>query len=48
MKGRNLTRRAGSHYIIGYGGTVKIATIDIISSSGTSSATWSAPTTWPS
>jgi hypothetical protein len=24
-----LTRRAGSHYIIGYGGTVKIATIDI-------------------
>jgi hypothetical protein len=25
-----LTRRAGSHYIIGYGGTVKIAIIDII------------------
>jgi NADPH:quinone reductase-like Zn-dependent oxidoreductase len=31
-KGRNLTSRAGSHYIMGYGGTVKIATIDIISS----------------
>jgi NAD+-dependent secondary alcohol dehydrogenase Adh1 len=28
----NLTRRAGSHYIIGYGGTVKVPTIDIISS----------------
>jgi NAD+-dependent secondary alcohol dehydrogenase Adh1 len=27
-----LTRRAGSHYIIGYGGTVNVPTIDIISS----------------
>jgi NAD+-dependent secondary alcohol dehydrogenase Adh1 len=46
----NLTRRAGSHYIIGYGGTVKIATIDIISSERNidGSATWSAPTTWSS
>jgi NAD+-dependent secondary alcohol dehydrogenase Adh1 len=49
-KGWNLTRRAGSHYIIGYGGTVKIATIDIISSERNidGSATWSAPTTWSS
>ena len=30
--GWNLTRRAGSHYIIGYGGTVNVPTIDIISS----------------
>jgi NAD+-dependent secondary alcohol dehydrogenase Adh1 len=30
--GWNLTRRAGSHYIIGYGGTVDVPTIDIISS----------------
>ncbi len=49
-KGWNLTRRAGSHYIIGYGGTVKIATIDIISSERNidGSATWAAPTTWSS
>ena len=31
-QGWNLTRRAGSHYIIGYGGTVNVPTIDIISS----------------
>jgi NAD+-dependent secondary alcohol dehydrogenase Adh1 len=31
-QGWNLTRRAGSHYMIGYGGTVNIPTIDIISS----------------
>jgi NAD+-dependent secondary alcohol dehydrogenase Adh1 len=30
--GWDLTRRAGSHYIIGYGGTVEVPTIDIISS----------------
>jgi NAD+-dependent secondary alcohol dehydrogenase Adh1 len=30
--GWNLTRRAGSHFIIGYGGTVNVPTIDIISS----------------
>jgi len=30
--GWNMTGRAGSHYIIGYGGTVEIPTIDIISS----------------
>ena len=30
--GWELTRRAGSHYIIGYGGTVEVPTIDIISS----------------
>jgi NAD+-dependent secondary alcohol dehydrogenase Adh1 len=30
--GWNLTRRAGSHFIIGYGGTVNIPAIDIISS----------------
>jgi NAD+-dependent secondary alcohol dehydrogenase Adh1 len=30
--GWDLTRRAGSHYIIGYGGTVNVPTIDIISS----------------
>jgi NAD+-dependent secondary alcohol dehydrogenase Adh1 len=30
--GWNLTRRAGSHFIIGYGGTVNIPSIDIISS----------------
>jgi len=29
--GWKLTRRAGSHYIIGYGGTVDVPTIDIIS-----------------
>jgi NAD+-dependent secondary alcohol dehydrogenase Adh1 len=29
--GWNMTGRAGSHYIIGYGGTVEIPTIDIIS-----------------
>ena len=29
--GWNMTARAGSHYIIGYGGTVEIPTIDIIS-----------------
>ena len=31
-EGVELTRRAGSHYIIGYGGTVNVPTIDIISS----------------
>jgi len=31
-QGWNLARRAGSHYIIGYGGTVNVPTIDIISS----------------
>ena len=31
-QGWNLTRRVGSHYIIGYGGTVNVPTIDIISS----------------
>ena len=31
-QGWNLTRRAGFHYIIGYGGTVNVPTIDIISS----------------
>ena len=30
--GWNLTRRAGSHFIIGYGGTVNVPAIDIISS----------------
>ena len=30
-QGWNLTRRGGSHYIIGYGGTVNVPTIDIIS-----------------
>ena len=30
--GWNLTRRAGSHYVIGYGGTVNVPAIDIISS----------------
>jgi NAD+-dependent secondary alcohol dehydrogenase Adh1 len=30
--GWSLTRRAGSHYIIGYGGTVNVPAIDIISS----------------
>ena len=30
-QGWDLTRRAGSHYIIGYGGTVQVPTIDIIS-----------------
>jgi NAD+-dependent secondary alcohol dehydrogenase Adh1 len=29
--GWQMTRRAGSHYIIGYGGTVEVPTIDIIS-----------------
>lgn len=29
--GWNLTRRGGSHYVIGYGGTVNVPTIDIIS-----------------
>ncbi len=31
VDGWNMTRRAGSHYIIGYGGTVNVPTIDIIS-----------------
>jgi len=26
-----MTRRAGSHFVIGYGGTVQVPTIDIIS-----------------
>jgi NAD+-dependent secondary alcohol dehydrogenase Adh1 len=30
--GWNLTRRAGSHFIIGYGGTINVPAIDIISS----------------
>jgi NAD+-dependent secondary alcohol dehydrogenase Adh1 len=30
--GWNLTRRAGSHYIIGYGGTISVPAIDVISS----------------
>jgi NAD+-dependent secondary alcohol dehydrogenase Adh1 len=30
-QGWNLTRRGGSHYMIGYGGTVNVPTIDIIS-----------------
>ncbi len=29
--GWNITARAGSHYIIGYGGTIEIPTIDVIS-----------------
>jgi len=29
--GWSLTRRAGSHYIIGYGGTIDVPTIDVIS-----------------
>ena len=31
MEGWNMTRRAGSYFVIGYGGTVTIPTLDIIS-----------------
>src|SRR5882757_4104109 len=31
MDGWNMTRRAGSYYVIGYGGTLEIPTLDIIS-----------------
>src|SRR5882757_8097470 len=31
MNGWNMTRRAGSYYVIGYGGTLEIPTLDIIS-----------------
>ena len=31
MDGWNMTRRAGSYYVIGYGGTLSIPTLDIIS-----------------
>jgi NAD+-dependent secondary alcohol dehydrogenase Adh1 len=31
MDGWNMTRRAGSYYVIGYGGTLTIPTLDIIS-----------------
>ena len=29
--GWNITKRAGSHYVIGYGGTIEVPTIDVIS-----------------
>jgi len=31
MDGWNMTREAGSYYVIGYGGTLEIPTLDIIS-----------------
>jgi NAD+-dependent secondary alcohol dehydrogenase Adh1 len=31
MAGWNMTREAGSYYVIGYGGTLEIPTLDIIS-----------------
>jgi NAD+-dependent secondary alcohol dehydrogenase Adh1 len=31
MDGWNMTRDAGSYYVIGYGGTLEIPTLDIIS-----------------
>ena len=49
MDGFAMTAPAGSYYVIGYGGTLHIPTLDIISPSATSSATSSGPTTnWPS
>ena len=49
MDGWNMTAPNGSYFVIGYGGELRIPTLDIISTERTSSATSSAPTpTWPS